>query len=218
MLTNKKEKEHKKKKSSEEVTLIYQSPIALCCQYIKISQNISVEGRIKDAKYNPETQRYEVRNPVILTVGSTRYQLQQYHFHVPGEHQICGKIYESELHYIFIELYNDETCISRVSSKDNSNVCNCTAPVEGRSTVGIGRVINGGGKIRKLNNLKVLLPDEFYEYDGTRTIVNGDPIRWIIGKKPLRFDIDQLIPIAQTALPLQPLDGRIILFNGGCSC
>ena len=50
-------------------------------------------------------------------------------------------------------------------------------------------------------------------YDGSKTTAEYNPIRWIVGKKPVEFKLKQLKPIAKTARPLQQLDGRIILFS-----
>ena len=165
-----------------------------------ISQFIKISGRNCGAIYEPDTHVFRVQNPIVVEVNCVRYQLDEYHFHVPGEHEICSKIHNSELHYVFVELFPGEKYLP-IGSTD---VCNGVSP-DGRNTLAIGRVIKPTcGCSVDLTTLDVDLPCEYYEYDGSKTTENYNPVRWIVGGYPLKFKLSQLGP-------LQNLDGRIIL-------
>src|ERR1044072_3885276 len=91
----------------------YQSPIALNnCDIIKIEQCINVCGHNHCATFNPDTKVFEVHDKIILKVNSKRYQLEEYHFHVPSEHKVNHKKYPSEIHYVFVELGPDRKYLS----------------------------------------------------------------------------------------------------------
>ena len=188
--------------------LRYQSPIVLSnCNTLEIKQSIDIKGRNKGAIYNIEEKIFEVSDEIILTVGNKRYQLQEYHFHIPGEHKIKGNIYPSEVHYVFEEITED----NKNKKKRHYNICGGKIPEDVNLLV-IGRVICPSKKPKELSKLQVRIPKCYFEYDGGLT--TGDlstPVLWIVGKHSLRFNINQLTSIAKTSRPLQPLDGRIIL-------
>jgi len=116
----------KRSVKSDDKPVPYQSPITLCCENIDICQTLNTSGKNRGAKYNDEDQIFEVRDIIILEVGSTRYQLDEYHFHIPGEHKICGDIYDAELHYVFVELKCGEDCLNE--DRKCSNICNGKMP------------------------------------------------------------------------------------------
>lgn len=186
---------------------VYRSPIALCCnEAINVCQKIKVTGCNHGAKYNGTV--FEVQDVIIITLGSRRYQVDEYHFHMPGEHEFCGKIYAAEFHYTLVELHNNEKYLP-----DNYKV-DGIIPAD-RNIMGLARPIKKGGKPTDLEKLQVPLPCNFYEYDSTRHIPNFNPVRWVVGPKPLKFDINQVAEKALPARPLQPVNNRIILYDCG---
>lgn len=203
----------------------YQSPIVLhhCCS-LDIKKPIYIKGKNVCAKYNCEKHVFEVKSRVIIKVNSIRYQLSEYHFHVPGEHIVNDKLYSAEIHYVFVQLKNCERKLPK--HHICQNICHCCEINEkyekyekckcddDRNTLVIGRVINPTEKCRDLSNIQVEIPDCYYEYDGTLTTGNYAPVRWLVGDDPVCFNICEIKKFAKPARPIQPLDGRIVLFSG----
>lgn len=201
----------------------YQSPIALDHDNrIKIHKKIHIKGVNRGAEFNSETKNFEVKDDVIISVGNKHYRLEEYHFHVRSEHKVNGNFYPAEIHYVFIEIDDNEArkrhqttchnlcCPSNSGSKNsqtpgNPNNCN--------DVVVISRVILDVHEYKNLDILQVKVPHFYYEYDGTLTTGNYAPVRWIVGETPIHFDIRQLERVAKPAKPLQDLDGRIVLYS-----
>jgi len=154
---------------------------------------------------NPDDAREGKRKKSRNGCGEVlRYQLHEYHFHIPGEHRICGKTFAAEVHFTFVQLRDDEDHLDILPG----------ANVPGdRNLFVISRVINGGGEPTNLSLLQVSIPSTFYQYNATKSFPDYNPVRWLIGPEPLCFDLQQLIPIAHGATPIQPTNGRIVLYT-----
>jgi carbonic anhydrase len=209
------------RKSSKDCTQFYQSPICLHhCSSIDIKKPICIKGKNYCAKYNCHKHVFEVTSRVIVKVNHNRYQLSEYHFHVPGEHVVNDRIYSAEVHYVFVQLDHCEKYLPK--KYVCHNICHCCETKEhfenkchddNRNILVIARVINPTDKCSDLSNIQVEIPSCYYEYDGTLTTGNFAPVRWVVGDDPICFNICELRKIAKPARPIQPLDGRIILFS-----
>lgn len=206
----------------------YQSPIPLSDNNVSfyIQESLVVHGQNAGAILNEETNKnYEIRHNdnIILTANGIKYRLDEYHFHVitKSEHSVNGKKYDAELHYVFIEIDNNEVQPSPPKPHKCSSICDGKGEI-GKNYLVIARFIRFGKNkaVQNLNKLNVKLPKKFFEYDGTLTTVPPGlppndylPVRWVVGNdKPLTLsekDFNKLN--SKTSRPLQPLDGRLIL-------
>ncbi len=59
-------------------------------------------------------------------------------------------------------------------------------------------------------NLKVQFN---YMYDGSLTTPTYGPVKWIVADNPKKQNLAQLTVVAKSARVLQPLQGRILLYN-----
>ena len=203
----------------------YQSPIALDHDNrIKIHKKIHIKGVNRGAEFNSETKNFEVNDNVIITIKNKQYRLEEYHFHVSSEHKVNGNFYPAEIHYVFIEIDDNEArkrhrttchnlCKSNSGSNSESNSENMSTNNIQEDIVVISRVILDVPEYKNLDILQVKVPHFYYEYDGTLTTGNYAPVRWIVGETPIHFDIRQLERIAKPAKPLHDLDGRIVLYS-----
>lgn len=186
----------------------YSNPIALDTSEItsKLEETIVVAGKNRGATFNDVTKFYQVNEVIVLTIqgisGCTRYQVYEYHFHFPCEHRINGEKFAAELHYSLAELKVGEEFVP-VSTLPGT-----------RNILVLSRVVNGCGKVMNLNKLKVLVPSSYFVYDSVLTFPDYNPSRWIVGKCPLEFDLEQIKKIAKPGRPLTPINNRIILYNG----
>jgi len=209
---------HKKKEkhyTHNHVVAAYQSPIALphdsLHDVICIDQQISIYGENIRAIYNHEHKIYEVQDVIVLRICNKKYQLEEYHFHIPGEHKVNDQIYESEIHYVFVELDHDED--HKKTSHKCSNVCGNMRPEDNRNILVIGRVINHKRDHEDLSRVQVRVPHSYFEYDGSLTTGEFSPVRWIIGNRAIHFNLNDVECVAKGARPIQPFDHRIILFS-----
>ena len=202
-------------------SLHYQSPIVLhhCCSCnIDISKPISIKGVNFGAIYDASNHIFAVKDKIIIKFNSKSYQLEEYHFHVPGEHDINGKIYDAEVHYVFVQLKRGEKHIP--IDYVCKNICNCgehsTDVLYDRNIFVIGRAISSNCKCVDLAEIQPEVPSCYYMYDGSLTTGNFAPVRWIVGDEPIHLNLDEIKKYAKDARPLQELDGRIVLFTENC--
>lgn len=186
----------------------YQSPIILTNEHaIPINQCVTLKGKNHGATFEPDNRLFRVHDRIILTVGNQRYQLVEYHFHVPAEHEVDGMTYPSELHYVFMELEADGS----LKNHEGIDVCANIVPEEHGNILAVGRTIEPKKIPVDLSKLQVEFPCDYYEYDGSLTTPPFDPVKWIVGQHPIHLPQREIILIAKNARPLQPLNGRIIL-------
>jgi carbonic anhydrase len=192
----------------------YQSPIVLDkSDCIKIHETLEIYGRNEDAVFNTVTKNYEVKRNITLTIKNKKYRLDEYHFHNPSEHKVNGNMYPAEIHYVFIETENEDC----KEIREHSNIC-CSHLGKhykhpNKNILVIGRIIINNENHKDFTNLQVKAPHYYYQYDGTLTTGSYSPVRWIIGETPVHYNVKQIETIAKPARPLQPLDGRIILYS-----
>jgi len=172
---------------------MYQSPIELKNNnLIYINQTINLKGNNKGSEFDQSSKNFIVKDEIILELGGKIYELEEYHFHIKSEHIINNKIYPGELHYVFKD------------KSDNNNI------------LVIGHLIKNTTKHFDLGKIKIKIPHKYYEYDGSLTVPEFSPAKWIINKKYAKLNINDIKNIAKTARPVQSLNNRIILCN--CEC
>ena len=212
--------------------LRYQSPIDLnYTNSLDVSQLVEIKGKNKKAKYIPENKIFLVQDKVILTLNEISYQLIEYHFHMPGEHEIKGKKYPAELHYVFYKI-NDKKENKKDDNKENNrkddkkedncyDVCGGKNIPQEENILVIGRVIkNDLCREIDLTELRVDLPSKYFEYDGSLT-GPGDgatAVRWVFGNNYIKLPLKEIKPIAKGSRSIKPLDNRIILTGNFSDC
>jgi carbonic anhydrase len=184
----------------------YQSPIILnTTESIRIYQHLDIYGKNHGATFDPSSNIFILKDAIILQVRSEKYKLIEYHFHIPGEHAVQDRKYNSEIHYVFMncesENIDNSTCL---------DVCGCCNTTNSDILV-IGRVISDDNECRRLDHLQVKLPCKYFEYDGTLTTGLYSPVRWLVGLHPINLSINDIKPFAKTARSLQSFDGRLKL-------
>jgi len=191
-------------------------------------QYFSIHGKNMGAKYNEESKIFEIQDEIILKIDHVKYKMLEYHFHIPGEHQIHSRDYQSEVHYVFVELDCDDSQDSVALNCEDSQDCKeskesqkfkCPDVCGGKFHFGdisgnilvIGRVIKPTERKTDIHHIQVAIPERYFEYDGTLTTGKFSPVRWIVGCNSIHMNICEIEPYHKPARPLQQLDGRIIL-------
>jgi carbonic anhydrase len=165
---------------------------------------INIHGHNNGACYNHDKHIFEVNDNITLTIENKKYILVEYHFHVTAEHIINNKLYESEIHYVFMEVNKmKHHCY---------NICEGNVPI-GTDIVVIGKCIENDDIRKSLDKIQVKLPISYFMYDGSLTTGDFSPVRWIVDSNKIYMNIHEIKKVAKTARKIQPLDGRIILYN-----
>ena len=144
----------------------YQSPIILnMSNSMNIEHYIFTLGKNYGAVYNSVKKIFEVHDNIILIVNNKMYKLFEYHFHMSSEHVVNNMIYPAELHYVFVELSDDEKgeIEYNLNNKEHNfnnidifediniecgyyNICDGIIPKD-RDTLIIGRVATSSTKV-----------------------------------------------------------------------
>lgn len=155
---------------------------------------------------------YPRGNGNFVTVGDTRYELVQFHFHHPSEEQINGRAYDMVIHFM---LESSDGQSAGVAVMVKAGAANGTVgelwkympPVAGRD-----HLIPGV----EINPAELLPPDTaYYVYMGS---VTAPPctqgVKWFVLKTPVTLSRDEIDRFAELyphdVRPPQPLNGRVV--------
>jgi len=148
-----------------------------------------------------------------ITVEGTRYVLQQFHFHTPGEHTLGGRPFDMEIHL--------------VHKSDDGTLAVLGVLVErGREHPGLGlladRLPAAPGEVHRTEDLKfnaiVLLPAvrQTVRYEGSLTTPPcSEGVQWFLFNTPIEASETQLAAfhavLGNNSRPVQPTNGREVL-------
>ncbi len=148
----------------------------------------------------------------FLVVGSTRYELTQFHFHRPSEEHVRGKAYDMEAHLMY--------------ASHDGHVAGVTVFLtEGRENATIQKIWDHMprevGKPLDVPDVAIdpgqLLPRDqgYYVYDGSLTAPPcTEHVTWFVLKTPVQLSAAAEMAFARRyphdVRPVMPLNGRIV--------
>jgi carbonic anhydrase len=168
-----------------------------------------------------------------LRIGPDTYQLVQYHFHAPSEHEINGRLADVEAHFVHQNSQSDTAVVGvffRSGADPNPLLDKIlfSAPVTANDEVTVGEanpaeLFPVTGRSSK-NNLNV---GSFYTYSGSLTTPGcTEGVRWFVladgghvspaAVRRFHFVISQFPNYGgypNNNRPVQPLNGRVISFR-----
>ncbi len=196
-----------------------QSPINIEASQVK------ADGEMEDVdtQYEPTTfsvmnnghtiQANTVSENNKMILGEAEYQLVQFHFHTPSEHQFNGQPYAMELHLVH-QNENSQLAVLGLmiqEGKKNENlqaVWDMLPKEKTEQDLPIGEPIN----------LEALLPetDSFFHYDGSLTTPPcTEDVKWVVFEQPIEMSKEQIEAFQQifpaNHRPVQPLNEREII-------
>lgn len=147
-----------------------------------------------------------------LTVGSSKYELLQYHFHHPSEHLIGGKAYAMEVHFVHREASGNLAVVGALMSAGKANAAfnKVVAAMPGKEGPAV--------KMATAPDPNQMLPASrgYYRYSGSLTTPPcSEVVNWLVLRDPIqvaRPDIDafaKLFPM--NARPVQKDNRRFVL-------
>jgi len=149
----------------------------------------------------------------FMTVGDTRYQLVQFHFHHPAEEAVSGKRYPMVLHYMFT---SDDGKVVGLAVFLEKGAANATVQ---KLWDHMPKNVNYENDVPGVEiNPADMLPSNtssYYEYMGS---VSAPPctegVKWFVLKTPVTVSAEQIVTFAKLwpndARPVQPLNGRVV--------
>lgn len=148
------------------------------------SANLKVNDDDHTIAYTPTTQNN------TITLNNERYVLKQLHYHVPSEHQLGGKNYPGEMHF--------------VHANSTGNIAIVGVMLQNGEANDVLRILLNGTQLTVENeveftankvDLSALIPTmpTFYHYSGSLTTPPcSEKVQWYIVKQPLALASDQL--------------------------
>jgi carbonic anhydrase len=155
---------------------------------------------------------YARGNGNFVTVGDTRYELVQFHFHHPSEEQINGRAHDMVIHFM---LRSSDGKSAGVAVLVNAGTANATVhelwkympPVAGKDHVIPGVEINPAELVPR--------DTAYYVYEGSVTAPPcTEGVTWYVLKTPVTLSRAQIDAFAKLyphdVRPPQPLNGRVV--------
>jgi carbonic anhydrase len=144
-----------------------------------------------------------------IDLDGVRYQLMQFHFHVPSEHAINGKLAAAELHLVHQDAAGKLAVVGVLIE----------AGAENPAFESVwGELPTEEGPVRETNarvNAMDLLPPVHasYRYDGSLTTPPcTEGVKWLVLATPVQLSEAQLSALKKVLMtnhrPVQPLNGR----------
>ncbi|TXD98049.1 carbonic anhydrase family protein [Psychrobacter frigidicola] len=148
------------------------------------SSNLRINDNGHTIVYTPTAQNN------IITINNERFELKQFHYHTPSEHQFGGQSYPSEIHFV------------HANSKGNLAVIGVMLQV-GQPNDALRLLLNGTELAVKNDDestankvdLSALIPAMpiFYHYTGSLTTPPcSEEVQWYVTEQPLELASDQL--------------------------
>jgi carbonic anhydrase len=164
---------------------------------------------------NGHTIQLNVADGSKLTAPGGEFKLVQFHFHRPSEHQINGKTYPMEAHFVHANAAGDLAVVGVLMEIGKANlVFNkivSTMPAKEGPAMKADSAINPNG----------MLPAKltYYRYSGSLTTPPcSETVDWLLLTEPIRVGAEDVAAFAKlyalNARPVQKANRRFVLRSG----
>lgn len=146
-----------------------------------------------------------------IELDGERYDLIQFHFHMPSEHAIGGERREGEMHLVHRNGDGELAVVAVFMTKGKKNEAYAEMLEYLPSEAGLSLDFDDQASIQ------ALLPavQTAYRYDGSLTTPPcTEGVKWVVLSEPITLSVAQITPIAEVlgenVRPLQPLNERAV--------
>jgi carbonic anhydrase len=164
---------------------------------------------------NGHTLQHDEETGGWLAVGKRRYQLKQFHFHVPSEHTLDGESFEVEVHLVHEDAKGSVAVVGIVGNRGSSHPAFTLLHGELPAT---GATLSTSQRLDPTD----FLPEDrtYYRYDGSFTTPPcTEGVDWFVLKQPKdasTANIENLRALlGKNNRPIQPLYDRKVDRGGG---
>ncbi|AHB49397.1 carbonate dehydratase [Hyphomicrobium nitrativorans NL23] len=151
-----------------------------------------------------------------LTIGETRYELVQMHFHHPSEHLVDGRAYDMEAHLVHRSEAGDLAVVGVFIEKGAHN--DALAAIFDAMPANEGPEMSVEGAFDPL----AVLPSgrAAFRYSGSLTTPPcSEGLAWTVFREPITASPEQIRAFAalfpNNARPVQPMNERVLIESGG---
>jgi carbonic anhydrase len=161
---------------------------------------------------NGHTVQVNVTPGSTITVGDTRYELLQFHFHKPSEERVDGKAYALVAHLVHRNEAGNLAVVAVLMDKGPKH------PLIQAVFDNLPRVKQQETGVAGISiDLTALLPENraYYSFAGSLTTPPcSEGVSWFVLKTPVKVSPEQIARFgrvyAANARPVQPLNGRVV--------
>ena len=161
---------------------------------------------------NGHTVQVNIAPGSWITVGDTRYQLLQFHFHKPSEERIDGKAYALVAHLVHKSEAGKLAVVAVLLDKG------VKSPLIQAVFDNLPKAKQQESRVAGIDiDLNALLPDNraYYSFAGSLTTPPcSEGVSWFVLKTPAQVSAEQIARFgrvyAANARPVQPLNGRVV--------
>lgn len=149
-----------------------------------VPTTFSIQNNGHTIQGNPKTDS----NSIVL--GDDKYNLAQFHFHTPSEHQVNGDSFAMELHLVHKDADNELAVLGLLikEGKENANFKETWASLPKEQTK---EDIN----LKEQIDLTNILPNnqQSFRYDGSLTTPScSEGVEWIVLEEPIEMSKEQI--------------------------
>lgn len=190
-----------------------QSPINI--DHSQGNHSTNIEVLYEPAKITLENDGHTIVANIItknssVNLAGNRYTLEQFHFHTPSEHQLNGKHYPMELHFVHKDKNGKISVIGVMIEEGIENtVLKSIWPVLPKEQKEV--------QVQEAIDVKQLLPDNqtAFLYQGSLTTPPcTEGVQWIFLEQPIEMSKEQIEKFQEifhdNHRPVQPLNERSI--------
>ncbi len=160
---------------------------------------------------NGHTIQVNAAGAGAMTIGETRFNLVQYHFHVRSEHTIRGLASDMEVHFVHKDAAGNIAVVGVLLKKGESNpllkaILENAPKEKGEKTAST-----------RATPMLLLPPSRgYFTYVGSLTTPDcSEGLKWIVMKQPVEISEQEIALFrsifANNARPVQALNNRLIL-------
>ncbi len=192
-----------------------QSPINIVSDEVVESAlppiNLDYTGSTASVINNGHTLQVNVSGKNSLTTHGGTFQLTQFHFHSPSEHQIDGESFPLEAHFVHQNEKGELAVVGLLFrlGEENQNLVSLTEVAPQKS----GEQVSYSRPVPKLLNRDIT---HYYRYSGSLTTPPcTEGLRWFVIPVPVTISEEQIATyiglIGADARGPQPINARIVL-------
>lgn len=193
-----------------------QSPINIT-QVVK-SPNVSFDLRPNyqaqdfTIKNNGHTIVFDAVNSAqgVLNINGTRYELLQFHYHIPSEHTVMNAYYPLELHFVHKNANDGLAVVGVLVDKGGENA------QLAKILTNLPTDSHTQGMLKGFNVASIMPTDSTtYAYDGSLTTPPcGEQVQWLLKSTPIHASASQLAVLSAlydgNNRPIQPQGARTV--------